>query len=47
MKELYKKALEAHNKMLELHIDTKTMEADFHNESEKFYEELFKVAHLI
>jgi hypothetical protein len=47
MKDLYKKVLEAHNKMLEIHIDTKTMEADFHNENEKFYEELFEVAHLI
>ena len=47
MKELYKKLLEAHNKMLEIHIDTKTMEADFHNENEKFYEELFETAHLI
>jgi len=47
MKDLYKKILEAHNKMLEIHIDSKTMEADFHNENEKFYEELFEVAHLI
>ena len=47
MKELYKKALEAHKKMLEIHIDTKTMEADFHNENENFYEKLFEVAHLI
>lgn len=47
MEKIYQKALEAHNKMLEIHIDTKTMEADFHNENEKFYEELFEVAHQI
>ena len=47
MKELYKKALEAHNSMLELHIDTKTSDAIFHKETESFYETLFNVAHEI
>lgn len=47
MKNLYKEALKAHNEMLELHIDTKTMWAGFHNESEAFYETLFNVAHQI
>ena len=45
MKYLYKKALEAHNSMLELHIDTKTSDALFHKSSESFYETLFEVAH--
>jgi hypothetical protein len=47
MKNLYKKALEAHNAMLELHIDTKTSDAIFHKETETFYETLFDVAHEI
>ena len=47
MKNLYKKALQAYVEMLELHIDTKTSDALFHNESEKFYETLFDVAHEI
>jgi hypothetical protein len=45
MKELYKKALEAHNAMLEIHIDTKTKDPVFHKSTESFYETLFEVAH--
>ncbi len=47
MKELYNKAMEAHAKMLEIHIDTKTTDADFHEKTAKFYEVLFDVAHKI
>lgn len=47
MKELYFKALEAYVEVLSLHIDTKTSDALFHSESEKFYETLFDVAHKI
>jgi len=47
MNELYKKALEAHNAMLEIHIDTKTKDALFHSSTESFYETLFDVAHEI
>ena len=47
MKDLYKKALEAYLKMLEIHIDTKTIDAWFHKANEKFYETLFEVAHKI
>ncbi len=45
MNNLYKKALEAYNEMLEIHIDTKTLDADFHKETESFYESLFDLAH--
>ncbi len=47
MNNLYKKALEAHNIMLDLHIDTKTTDPLFHKETEWFYETLFEVAHNI
>ena len=45
MKNLYKKALEAHNAMLEIHIDTKTKDPIFHKATESFYETLFEVTH--
>ena len=47
MKELYKKALEAYIKMLEIHIDTKTTDLVFHEKTWDFYEKLFDVAHQI
>ncbi len=47
MKELHLKAIKAYIEMLTIHIDTKTMDADFHEETEDFYEKLFEVAHLI
>ena len=47
MKKLYENALQAYIEMLTLHIDTKTTDALFHKESEKFYEVLFDVAHEI
>jgi len=47
MKKLYEKALKAYIEMLAIHIDTKTTDALFHNETEKFYETLFDVAHEI
>ena len=47
MDTLYKKAIEAYREMLQIHIDTKTLDADFHKETEKFYETLFDVAHEI
>ena len=31
--------------MLQIHIDTKTLDADFHKETESFYESLFDLAH--
>ncbi len=47
MEKLYKKAIEAHAEMLQIHIDTKTTDADFHEETEGFYETLFDTAHKI
>ena len=45
MNDLYKKAIEAYTEMLQIHIDTKTLDADFHKETEVFYESLFDLAH--
>lgn len=47
MNDLYLKALKAYTDMLTIHIKTKTKDSDFHNETEKFYEALFDVAHEI
>ena len=47
MKQLFEKALAAHKAMLLLHIDTKTLDHDFHHATEEFYEWLFDVAHEI
>jgi len=47
MKNLHQKAIEAYIEMLEIHIDTKTTDAEFHKETEEFYETLFEVAHKI
>jgi len=38
MKQLFEKALAAHKAMLLLHIDTKTLDHDFHHATEEFYE---------
>lgn len=45
MKELHLKAIKAYLEMLSIHIDTKTSDADFHKNTESFYEALFEVAH--
>ncbi len=47
MLQLYKKALESYIKILEIHINTKTQDYILHQATEKFYETLFEVAHLI
>ncbi len=47
MKELHQKAVKAYLDMLQIHIDTKTSDTDFHKETEVFYETLFNVAHTI
>ena len=47
MEKLFQKALAAHNAMLLLHIDSKTLDHDFHHVTEEFYEWLFDVAHTI
>lgn len=47
MKELHQKAVKAYIDMLQIHIDTKTSDTDFHKETEAFYETLFNVAHTI
>ncbi len=47
MKNLHQKAIEAYIEMLQIHINTKTTDADFHEETEGFYETLFDVAHKI
>ncbi|MDD2871033.1 MAG: hypothetical protein PHS49_03505 [Candidatus Gracilibacteria bacterium] len=47
MKELHLKAVKAYIEMLSIHIDTKTTDADFHKDSEGYYETLFEVAHKI
>lgn len=47
MKELHLKAVKAYIEMLSIHIDTKTTDADFHKDSEWYYETLFEVAHKI
>ena len=47
MNNLYKKLIVAHNKMLQLHIDTKTKDSWVHEATELFYEGLFDVAHKI
>ncbi len=47
MKDLFKKAMDAYVEMLILHIDTKTMDAEFHEMSARFYETLFNTAHTI
>jgi len=45
MEKIFQKALEAHKAMLLLHIDSKTLDHDFHQATESFYEGLFDVAH--
>lgn len=47
MKELYLKALKSYIEMLEIHINTKTLDTTFHKETESFYNTLFDVAHKI
>lgn len=45
MKELHIIALKAYVEMLSIHIDTKTTDSVFHEKTDEFYTELFKVAH--
>jgi DNA-binding ferritin-like protein len=47
MQEIYKKALASYLEMLEIHIDTKTKDATFHEKTNEFYDVLFDVAHKI
>lgn len=47
MEKIFQKALEAHTAMLLLHIDSKTLDHDFHQATESFYQGLFDVAHEI
>jgi DNA-binding ferritin-like protein len=47
MNELYKKALSSYIEMLEIHIDTKTADIDFHEKTQDFYESFFEIAHKI
>lgn len=47
MNDLYFKALKAYTEMLTIHINTKTTDNPFHNESESFYETLFDITHKI
>ena len=47
MNELHLKAITAYVEMLTIHIDTKTMDTTFHEQTEQFYETLFEVAHKI
>ncbi len=47
MKDLHLKAIKAYIEMLTIHIDTKTIDTEFHKETEIFYENLFEVAHKI
>jgi len=47
MNELHLKAIKAYIEMLTIHIDTKTMDTRFHEQTEEFYETLFEVAHKI
>lgn len=47
MNELFEKAFAAYTQMLKIHINTKTMDRDFHEATEVFYEALFTCAHKI
>lgn len=47
MNELFEKAFAAYTQMLKIHINTKTMDRDFHEATEAFYDTLFKCAHKI
>lgn len=47
MNELFEKAFQAYTQMLKIHINTKTMDRDFHEATEIFYETLFNAAHKI
>ena len=47
MKELHVKALKAYIDMLTIHIQSKSMDTEFHKQTEEFYETLFKVTHEI
>ncbi|MCH8518794.1 hypothetical protein LAT59_03470 [Candidatus Gracilibacteria bacterium] len=47
MEKIFQKALAAHTAMLLLHIDSKTLDHDFHHATEEFYEGLFDTAHEI
>lgn len=47
MKELHLQAMKAYIEMLTLHIDSKTLDIGFHEQTEWFYETLFKTAHEI
>lgn len=47
MKDLYLKAIKSYIEMLEIHINTKTVDTTFHKETENFYNTLFDVAHKI
>ena len=43
MKETYIKILKAYLEMLEIHINTKTIDPIFHQKTQEFYEKLFDV----
>lgn len=45
MKETYIKILKAYLEMLEIHINTKTIDPIFHQKTQEFYEKLFDIAH--
>jgi len=47
MNELFEKAFQAYTQMLKIHINTKTMDRDFHEATETFYTTLFDAAHKI
>lgn len=47
MQQLFDTAFAAYTQMLKIHINTKTMNRDFHEATEAFYNTLFEAAHKI